>query len=351
MEFKENWTEEKIAALFELNFHELGEIADSINRKNGNIVTFVINRHINYSNICVSKCPLCAFYRDAEDDDAYLMSIEEAVKKSEEAVQMGASELHIVGSLNPDVRLKYFDELFRKIKKRFPQVVIKALTATEIRFLSEIEEMSIEEVLSRLKDAGLQAMPGGGAEILDDEIREVICPNKIKSDEWLRIMETAHGMGIKSNATMLFGHIEKEKHRAIHLYRLWKLQEKTGGFVSFIPLLFLPENTKLKGLKLVEDKTDPVDILKTIAVSRIVLQNFKSVRAYWVVLGEKIAQVAINYGANDLDGTLMEERIAHSAGAGTPLSLPIDKISNIARSAGKVPAERDTFYNILRTYS
>ena len=351
MELKGNWTEEKIAALFELGFHELGEIADSINRENGNTVTFVINRHINYTNICVSKCPLCAFYRNAEDDDAYLMSVEEVMKKAGEAVKIGASELHIVGSLNPVIRLKYFEELFRKIKKRFPDVIIKALTATEIHFLSEIEKMSIEEVLSRLKDTGLQAMPGGGAEILDDEIRKVICPNKITSDKWLRIMETAHGMGIKSNATMLFGHIEKPEHRATHLYRLWKLQEKTGGFVSLVPLLFLPENTKLKKLKLVEEKADPVDILKTIAVSRIVLQNFRSVRAYWVVLGERIAQVALNYGANDLDGTLMEERIAHSAGAETPLFLPIDKILNMARGSNKIPAERDTFYNILRVYS
>jgi len=348
VELTENWTEEKIAGLFELNFHELGEIADSINRKDGNVVTFVVNRHINYTNICVSRCPLCAFYRDADDADAYLMSIQEVLKKAEEAVKTGATELHIVGALNLEVNLRYFETLFRNIKKRFPDVVIKALTATEVHFLSQIERITIEDVLLRLKDAGLQAMPGGGAEILDDEIRKIICPNKLKSGEWLRIMETAHGLGIRSNATMLFGHIENPAHRAVHLYRLWDLQERTGGFISFIPLLFHPRNTVLKKRGIVGEKTDPVDILKTISISRIVLRNFKSIRAYWVALGGNLAQVALNYGANDLDGTLMEERVTHAAGAVTPLSLPTDRILKMSGSAGKIPAERDTFYNILK---
>jgi aminodeoxyfutalosine synthase len=345
----DEWTPKKIEELFELDVHELGEFADSINRKNGNIVTFVVNRHINYTNICVSGCPLCAFYRDAKDDDAYFMSIEAVLEKVADAIKMGAAELHIVGSLNPEISIEYFEEIFGQIKRRFPKVIIKALTAPEIHFLSQVERMSIEEVLSRLQNAGLQAMPGGGAEILDDEIREVICPKKVKADEWLRIMEIAHNIGIKSNATMLFGHIENSKHRALHLFRLWKLQEKTGGFISFIPLLFYPENTVLHSL--VEEKMNPVEILKTIAVSRIVLRNFYSIRAYWVALGDKLAQVALNYGANDLDGTLMEERITHAAGAKTPLMLPINKISSLARGANKIPAERDTFYNILRVYS
>lgn len=347
----EEWTPKKIEELFELGVHELGGFADSINRRNGNIVTFVVNRHINYTNICVSRCPLCAFYCDANDSDAYFMSTEEVLEKVAEAIKMGATELHIVGSLDPEMSIEYFEEIFWQIKRRFPNVIIKALTATEIYFLSQLEGISVEEVLSRLKDVGLQAMPGGGAEILDDEIREVICPNKIKADEWLRIMETAHSDGIKSNATMLFGHIEKPRHRALHLYKLWKLQEKTGGFVSFIPLLFYPENTELNALGLVEEKMNPVDIIKTIAVSRIVLQNFTSIRAYWVALGEKLAQVALNYGANDLDGTLLEERITHAAGAKTPLMLTINKILRLVKGANKIPAERDTFYNILRLHS
>ena len=347
----EEWTPNNIEDLFELEVHELGELADSINRENGNIVTFVVNRHINYSNICVSRCPLCAFYRDANDSDAYFMSVEEILEKVADAVTMGATELHIVGALYPEMSMEYFEEMFSQIKRRFPQVIIKALTAAEIRFLSQIEKMSAEEVLSRLKDVGLQAMPGGGAEILDDEIREVICPKKVKAEEWLQIMEIAHNLGLKSNATMLFGHIEEPRHRAVHLYKLWKLQEKTGGFVSFIPLLFHPENTELNALGLVEEKTNLINVLKTIAVSRLVLRNFCSIRAYWVSLGEKLAQVALNYGANDLDGTIMEERITHAAGAKTPLMLPTDKILALVKGTNKTPAERDTFYNILRVYS
>ena len=342
------WTPKKIEELFEQDFHELGECADSINRENGNIVTFVVNRHINYTNICVARCPLCAFYRDIGSSEAYIMSTRAVLDRVAAAVKMGATELHIVGSLNPELHLEYFEKIFGLIKRKFPHVTIKALTATEIHFLSQIEGLSAEEVLLRLKDAGLQAMPGGGAEILDDEIREVICPNKLKAEDWLRIMETAHNLGLKSNATMLFGHIEKPKHRAIHLYKLWQLQEKTGGFISFIPLLFYPENTELETL--VGEKTNPVDILKTIAVSRIVLRNFKSIRAYWISLGEKLAQVALNYGANDLDGTIMEERVTHAAGAKTPLMLPINAILRLVRDINKIPVERDTFYTILRGY-
>ena len=342
---EERWTPRKIEKLFEQDLHELGEKADSINNS---IVTFVVNRHINYTNVCVSKCPLCAFYRGKDDEDAYFMSVEEVLVKVDEAVKAGAVELHIVGSHNPEVSIEYFEELFSEIKRRHPHVIIKALTATEIHYLSRKEKMSVREVLSRLKDAGLQAMPGGGAEILDDEIRKKICPNKAKADEWLNVMRTAHELGIKSNATMLFGHIEDVRHRAVHLYKLWKLQEETGGFVAFIPLVFHPENTKLK--ELVKEKTNPVDVLKTIAVSRIVLSNFASVRAYWVMLGEKLAQIALSYGANDIDGTLMEEKITHAAGATTPLYLPKEKILNLIRGANKIPAERDTFYNILRVY-
>lgn len=346
---EEKWTLKKIEDLFKLDLHELGEKADSINRKS-NLVTFVVNRHINYTNVCVSKCSLCAFYRNPDDSDAYFMSIKEVLRKADEAVRAGATELHIVGSHHPEVGIEYFEEMFSEIKRRFPHVIIKALTATEIHYLSKQEKMSVREVLSRLKDAGLQAMPGGGAEILDDEIRKIVCPNKAKADEWLEVMRTAHELGIRSNATMLFGHIEEIRHRAIHLFKLWKLQEETGGFVAFIPLVFHPENTKLKEMGLVSEKTNPIDILKTIAVSRIVLSNFASVRAYWVMLGEKLAQIALNYGANDIDGTLMEEKITHAAGATTPLYLPKEKILNLIRGANKIPAERDTFYNILRVY-
>jgi len=337
------WTPKKIEELFKKDLHELGQMANSMN---DNIVTFVVNRHINYTNICISRCPLCAFYRYPNDEDAYLLKEDEVIKKAYEAVKAGATELHIVGAHNPEVSIEYFERIFSEIKRRFPNVVIKALTATEIHFLAKKEKMSVREVLARLKNAGLQMMPGGGAEILVDDIRKIICPNKAKSDEWLKIMEIAHSLGIKSNATMLFGHIETIRHRAIHLYKLWKLQEKTGGFLAFIPLVFHPKNTKIK-----VEKTNPIDILKTIAVSRIVLNNFRSIRAYWVVLGEKLAQIALNYGANDIDGTIMEEKVAHNAGAESPIGLSIKKIINIIKGAGKIPAQRDSFYNILKIYN
>jgi aminodeoxyfutalosine synthase len=344
---EERWTPRKIEGLFSLNLHELGELADSMN---GNVVTFVVNRHINYTNVCASRCPLCAFYKEPGDTNAYFMSVEEVLGKVEEAVRAKATELHIVGSHNPEVSVEYFEEMFAKIKKRFPEVIIKALTATEIHFLSKLEKISVREVLERLKEAGLQAMPGGGAEILDDGLRKVICPNKAKADEWLKVMEIAHSLGIRSNATMLFGHVEKLRHRALHLYKLWRLQEKTKGFFALIPLVFHPENTKLKEWGLVKEKTNPLDILKTIAVSRITLRNFASIRAYWVMLGEKLAQIALNYGASDVDGTLVEEKVTHAAGAKTPTFLPKEKILDLIRGANKIPAERDTFYKILRVY-
>ncbi|MFO7966311.1 MAG: CofH family radical SAM protein [Archaeoglobaceae archaeon] len=339
---------EEIKDLFDHDLHGLGVRANSLNDDLG---MFVINRHLNYSNICASKCPLCAYYRDKGDEDAYFMSKEEVMDKVDEAVNLGVTELHIVGSHNPDVTIEYFEDLFQGIKSKYPQVVLKALTATEINFLAKKEKMSVREVLDRLKASGLQVLPGGGAEILDDEIRKVICPNKDTSSEWLKTMRTAHKLGLKSNATMLFGHIEKAKHRAKHLYELRKLQEETGGFVSLIPLVFHPENTKLKEDKLVKERENPVEILKTIAVSRIVLDNFRSIRAYWVMLGEDLSQIALNYGANDIDGTLIEEKISHAAGARTPVNLQISRIQELIRGAGKVPVQRDTFCNILKVYS
>lgn len=337
------WTVKRIKELFEMNVHELGRIADSMN--DGRVM-FVVNRHINYTNRCVSKCPLCAFWKE----NGYLMSKEEILKMADEAVKMGATELHIVGSHNPDVNVEYFEEIFREIKKRYPNVVIKALTATEVHFLAKKEKCSVREILSRLKSAGLQMLPGGGAEILCNDLRRIICPNKAKSEEWLNIMRVAHELGLKSNATMLFGHIESVRHRAIHLYKLYKLQEKTKGFISLIPLVFHPENTQLKRWGLVEEKTNPIDILKTIAVSRIVLNNFRSIRAYWVGLGEKLAQVALNYGANDIDGTIMGERVTHSAGADSPTYMTVDRILKLIKSAGKVPVQRDSFCNVIRVY-
>jgi len=324
----------EIEYLFSLSLHELGEIAD---RMNG-VVTFSINKHINYTNICASKCPICAF----QNESGYLKSIDEVVKEALEAVKLGAKELHIVGSHNPDIGIEYFEEIFNEISKRC-DATIKALTATEVHYYAKKEGMSVREFLSRLKSAGLRILPGGGAEILSDRVRRIISPNKANSHQWLRVMKIAHELGIKSNATMLIGHVESLRDRAFHLYRLKKLQEKTNGFISFVLLVYHPKNTKLGG-----EKADEIDILKTIAVSRIVLSNFKGIKAYWVMLGEKLTQVALNYGANDIDGTVMGEKIAHSAGATTPDYLDKEKLIQLIRGAGKIPAERDAYFNILQ---
>ncbi len=332
-----NMKVKEIEELFRSDLHELGMKADRIN---GKLVTFTINKHINYSNVCASKCPICAFHRMKN----YTMSVDEVVKEALKAVKLGAVEIHIVGSHNPEIGIEYFEEIFRRISET--GATIKALTATEVSYYARKERISIREFLERLKDAGLRLLPGGGAEILCDRIRKIICPNKADSDEWLRVMKIAHEVGIKSNATMLFGHIESYRDRAIHLYRLRKLQDKTGGFLSFIPLVFHPENTSFNYLR----KTNPVDVLRTIAVSRIVLSNFKGIKAYWVMLGEEIAKIALNYGANDLDGTVMGERIAHSAGAKTPAEMAKEKLIDIIREAGKIPAERDAYFNVLRVY-
>ncbi len=328
----------EVEEMFRTSIHELGKIANSMN---SNFASFIVNKHINYSNVCESKCPICAFHSDG----GFTKTVDEVVKEALTAVKLGARELHIVGSHNPELDVEYFEEIFRRISEK-SDAVIKALTATEVYYYSKKEGMSVREFLSRLKDAGLRMLPGGGAEILSERVRKKIAPRKASSETWLRVMKVAHELGIKSNATMLFGHVESYRDRAIHLLRLRKLQEKTGGFISFIPLLYHPENTKLGG-----EKSGALDVLKTIAVSRIVLSNFKGVKAYWVMLGEELSTIALNYGANDLDGTVMGEKIAHSAGAKTPRELTVERLVSMIRKAGKIAVERDSFFNPVRCYA
>ncbi len=336
-------TTRDILDLFKMDVHELGIIADGMN---GRYVSFTLNVHVNYSNVCESRCKICAFHRA----DGYTMSPQEVVEKVVKACAEGVREVHIVGSHNPEIGIEYFEEILRGIRSRVSQnVAIKALTAAEVVYYSKKEGMSCKEFLSRLKDAGLSMLAGGGAEILVDEVRKEICPNKCSRDEWLRVMEIAHGMEIKSNATMLFGHIESYRDRAEHLYKLRKLQERTGGFVAFIPLLFHPHGTEI-GVEREIEKASPGDVLKTIAVSRIALDNFKGIKAYWVMLGLKLSQIALNYGANDLDGTVKGERIAHAAGARTPYELEKERILSIIRGAGKIAVERDAFFNAIAVY-
>lgn len=331
----------------------LGALADNLRSKRvGDIVTFVLNRHINYTNVCVSKCAFCAFYRNAQHSDAYTLSIKEIMESVEKHIPLGITELHIVGSHHPDLRLEFYENMLRMIKQRYPRIHIKAFTAAEIKYFSEISGCSTKEVLQRLIDAGLGSLPGGGAEIFNEKLRKKLCPNKLTGDEWIKIMKQAHALGLKSNATMLFGHIETPEDRVDHIIRLRKAQKESGGFQAFIPLVFHPQNTQLMKNGLVSAKATGFDILKTLAVARILLNgSIDNIRAYWVMMGRKLAQISLSYGANDFDGTVGEEKIAHAAGAAAGESISKEELIKLIREAGRIPAQRTTTYEIIKTYT
>ncbi|MDR3580301.1 MAG: aminofutalosine synthase MqnE [Oryzomonas sp.] len=335
-------------ALFLFNSNELlviGELAALANeRKNGKNVFFNVNRHINPTNICVNRCTFCAFYRTPGGEGAYTLALEEICRKAKQAEEEGATEVHIVGGLHPDLPFEYYEQALNAIRQVAPSLHIKAFTAVEIDYFGRIAGLGIEQVLERLKAAGLGSMPGGGAEILVEEVRQRICPEKISGARWLEIIRLAHSAGLKTNATMLYGHAEGPADRVAHMEMLRELQDRTGGFQAFIPLAFQPENSDLK-LNIKE--TSGLDDLKTLAVARIFLDNFSHIKAYWVMLGEKIAQVALSFGVNDLDGTVVEERIGHDAGARSPQSLSKDGIIRLIAKAGRTPVERDTLYRTL----
>jgi len=325
----------------------IGELAAKVNwRKNGDRVYFNVNRHINYTNICVNQCTFCAFSKVQGEDGGYTLALDDIREKAEEAVAAGATEIHSVGGLHPRLPFEFYLDMLRTIKKVSSKLHIKAFTGVEIDYFSRISHMSVPQVIDALKDAGLGSMPGGGAEILNKEVRDKICPEKISGERWLDVIEQVHNAGLKSNATMLFGHLENYADRVDHMSRLRKLQEDTGGFQSFIPLAFQPDNTRVPGAKGVGG----VDALKTLAISRIYLDNFQHVKAYWVMLGMKIAQTALCFGVNDLDGTVIEEQIGHDAGADSPQILSKKRIINLIRRAGKIPVERDTLYREIQEY-
>ncbi|ODS41804.1 MAG: aminofutalosine synthase MqnE [Candidatus Altiarchaeales archaeon IMC4] len=330
----------------------LGDTADKLRKKTaGDIVTFVSNRQVNYTNICSSKCRFCAFYRDKDSQGAYVMSVEDVLKKIKDSVHRGITEVHIVGSLNPDLPLDYYETMLAEIKKNFPEIHIKAFTATEIAFLAKQNKSTIKEILGRFKEAGLGSIPGGGAEILNDGLREKLCPNKASSSQWLNVMETAHKIGIKSNSTMLYGHIETPKDRVEHILKIRDLQEKTGGFQVFIPLSFHPQNTELYRHGMVKNPPGGFDDLRVLAVSRILLNGcIDNIRAYWVMLGKKLAQVSLNYGVNDMDGTVVEERIAHAAGGYSDGCATKEELVMLIKGAGRVPAQRTTDYEIIKIF-
>jgi aminodeoxyfutalosine synthase len=330
-------------ALFES--HDLlavGWLANHVReQRHGNICYFNVNRHINPTNICVAHCKLCAFGRSPDVPGAYAFALEEIYQRATQGVAEGATEFHIVGGLHPDLPFDYFLEMIRGLKQRFPQVHLKAFTMVEVHYFARLSKLSIRDTLVKMKEAGVDSLPGGGAEIFHPRVRRIICDHKVSGRMWLSIARTAHELGLRSNATMLFGHVETLAERVDHLLHLRELQDQTRGFNAFIPLEFHPANTGLAHLP----KPTGMDALKTIAVSRLLLDNFDHIKAYWVMLTPRIAQIALQFGADDLDGTVVEEKIYHDAGATTPEHLTRAELERLIRAAGRVPVERDTLYN------
>jgi aminodeoxyfutalosine synthase len=319
----------------------LGYMANLVReRMHGDTTYFNVNRHINPTDVCVASCRLCAFGKRVRDPKAYTMSLEEVWHRAGEGWSEAVTEFHIVGGLHPELTLDWFCEMLRGLKQRFPQVHLKAFTMVEIAFLARRAKLSVRETLIRLRDAGMDSLPGGGAEIFHERVRRIICDHKIDGNEWLETARTAHELGLRSNCTMLYGHIENEEDRADHLVRLRQLQDGTHGFVTFIPLAFHPDNTALHHIS----KTTGFDDIKNIAVARLMLDNIPHVKAYWVMMTPRIAQIALRFGADDIDGTIVEERIYHDAGATTTQNLRRAELLQLIRRAGRTPMERDTLY-------
>ncbi|WZO96729.1 aminofutalosine synthase MqnE [Isosphaeraceae bacterium EP7] len=320
----------------------LGEMANLVReRTNGNFGYYNVNTHINPTNVCVYKCDFCAFRADLDDPRAYVMDEPQILARAKQAHDRGATELHIVGGLHHKLPFDYYVDLVRWIHEAYPELHLKAYTAVEIEFFAKISRLSIRQVLERLVEAGLGSLPGGGAEIFHPEVREEVCGAKASTAVWLEVHRTAHSLGLHSNATMLYGHIDKPHHRIDHMVRLRELQDETGGFQTFIPLAFHPDNSRMDSLP----KPSGLMDLKTMAISRLMLDNFPHIKAYWVMLGIKTAQIALSFGADDLDGTVVHEKIYHEAGAETPQEVTVDEIRRLIIEAGRIPIERDTLYH------
>ncbi len=325
----------------------IGWLANDVRERMwGNTTFFNVNRHINPTNVCVAACRLCAFGRRKDAPGAYTMALEEAWQTAASGYTEAVTEFHIVGGLHPDLPFQYFLDLIAGLKQRFPHVHLKAFTMVEVAFLAKRAKVSIRETLEKLKEAGVDSLPGGGAEIFNDRVRHIICDHKIDGDQWLDTARIAHQLGLKSNATMLYGHVENEEDRVDHLLRLRTLQDETRGFQTFIPLAFHPDNTPLQHLP---PTTGLLDI-KQIAIGRLMLDNFPHIKAYWQMLTPKIAQIALRFGADDIDGTVIEEKIYHDAGATTPQGMRRQELMRLIREAGRDPVERDTLYRpVTRT--
>ena len=328
----------------------LGSMADYVRKKKcGDIVYYNVNCHVNLTNICTSKCKFCAFGKDKDAPGAYAMSVEEAVAKVQEAMQdPNLAGLHVVSGLHTDWTFDDYLERLQALHDTFPHLYLKGFTGVEITHFAKISGLTVEEVLLKLKAAGLQAIAGGGAEILSDRVRERLCPNKATADEWIEVSRTAHRLGIKTNASMLYGHIETMEERIDHLLKLRDLQDETGGIQTFICFPFLPKNTELGETV---EQTSMWDDLRMIAISRLMLDNIRNIKAYWVMLTVPVAQVALGFGANDMDGTIHKETILHDAGATSPTALSEDRIIRIIREAGRIPASCDCNFNIIRMFT
>lgn len=325
----------------EVSLHELGELANLVRERiNGNVGYYNINTHLNPTNVCVYRCRFCAFRSDLRDPKGYVMSDEQILARGQEAVDNGCTEMHIVGGLHHQRGYDWYRHIIEILHNAYPQLHLKGWTAVEINWFEFLTKNSVKDILQDLRDAGLGSMPGGGAEIFHPEVRDQICEHKANSHKWLEIHQAAHEVGLKTNCTMLYGHVEQAYHRIDHLLKLRDLQDKTGGFQTFIPLAFHPENTKLSHLK----KPSALMDLRTMAISRLMLDNVPHIKAYWIMLGIGTAQTALSYGADDIDGTVRHELIYHDAGATTPEILSVEQIKHLIVEAGREPVERDTVY-------
>jgi len=319
----------------------VGWLANVIREKrHGNITYYNVNRHINPTNVCVAHCKLCAFGRDPGAPGAYTFTLEEMYERAAQGVREGATEFHIVGGLHPDLPFDFFLELIRGLKQRHPHVHLKAFTMVEVHYFARISKLSVDETLRKMKEAGVDSCPGGGAEIFHPRVRRIICDHKVSGRMWLSMAKKAHRLGLPTNATMLYGHVETAEERVDHLVKLREAQDETHGFVAFIPLAFHPDNTPLAHIP----KPTGYDDLRNIAISRLLLDNFDHIKAYWVMLTPAVAQIALRFGADDIDGTVVEEKIYHDAGAKTAEYTSRADLERLIRAAGRIPVERDTLY-------
>ena len=331
--------------LFNSNdIHAIGMAADIVrHRINSNKTYYVVNRHINYTDICKNRCKFCAYSREEDAEDAYTMTSDDALSRASEYYDgIKFTELHIVGGLHPTLKIDYYIDMLSKLKNKFPKVHIQSFTAVEIAHIADLSNISVKETLLLLREAGLDSMPGGGAEIFAERVRELICPEKMSGAEWLKVMKIAHDLGIKTNSTMLYGHVETDQERIEHMLKIRDLQDETGGFMTFIPLKFHPANTRLE---LSYRGSNSIDDLKLYAISRLMLDNIEHIKVFWIMLGLKLAQVALSYGCDDFDGTVVEEKITHRAGAETPQGMTVTALKDLIAETGTIPIERDTIYN------